>query len=114
MKRVNYAVSRGIGAAARLYGEILGGTSGWIDGIRVCRGVPSWAYPRGGVCWGDTVLTGSDPRLITHDRLRHEKVHRDQWRRYGIVFPILYFAAGNDPLKNKYERRAGLGDGGYR
>lgn len=113
MRRVNYAVSRAIGKAAGLYARALGGRTQWIDGIRVCTDVPSWAYPRGGVCWGDSVVTGSDPRLITHERIRHEKVHRDQWRRYGLAFPALYFAAGTNPLTNKYEREAGLGDGGY-
>jgi len=45
--------------------------------------------------------------------LRHEAVHARQWRRYGFLMPILYLAAGFDPLTNRFEILAGLEDGNY-
>jgi hypothetical protein len=46
--------------------------------------------------------------------LRHEAVHRAQWRRYGLAFVPLYVAAGPVAQTNRFEREAGLRDGGYR
>ncbi|MEG8036152.1 hypothetical protein QP157_12770 [Sphingomonas sp. LR61] len=46
--------------------------------------------------------------------LRHERVHVEQWRRYGMLMPVLYAVAGRDPLRNRFEVEAGLEDGGYR
>ncbi|GGH47745.1 Fe-S oxidoreductase [Microbacterium album] len=80
-------------------------------GFWVFRGLPSWAYPRGGVCVGGCFLTG-DGR-VTPALLRHEGVHREQWRRYGFLMPLLYLLAGRDPLRNRFEIAAGLQDGGY-
>jgi hypothetical protein len=40
-------------------------------------------------------------------------VHKAQWRRYGMLFPFLYFLAGRDPLQNRFEIEAGLEKGGY-
>lgn len=77
----------------------------------VFRGMPSWAFPRGGVCVGHCFLTGDgriDDRLIAH-----ESVHERQWRRFGILMPILYSIAGRDPLQNRFEIEAGLADGNY-
>ncbi|GAB3145112.1 hypothetical protein GCM10027058_00940 [Microbacterium neimengense] len=77
----------------------------------VFRGMPSWAFPRGGVCVGHCFLTGDgriDDRLIAH-----ESVHERQWRRFGILMPILYSIAGRDPLRNRFEIEAGLADGNY-
>jgi len=101
-----------------------GRTVGWIwgglwsrgrierrDGLTVFRGLPSWAFPRGGVCVGDCFLTGDtepDARV-----LRHEAVHAAQWRRYGFLMPVLYLLAGRDPLRNRFEIEAGLADGWY-
>lgn len=80
-------------------------------GLWVFRGLPSWAYPRGGVCVGGCFLTG-DAR-VTDRLLGHEAVHRDQWRRYGFLMPLLYLLAGRDPLRNRFEIAAGLRAGGY-
>jgi len=77
----------------------------------VFRGMPSWAFPRGGVCVGHCFLTGDgriDDRLIAH-----ESVHERQWRRFGMLMPILYSIAGRDPLQNRFEIEAGLADGNY-
>ena len=57
--------------------------------------------------------------LLTGDRdpsdavLRHEAVHKRQWRRYGFLMPVLYLLAGRNPLRNRFEIEAGLEDGGY-
>ncbi|QCQ18065.1 Fe-S oxidoreductase [Microbacterium sp. RG1] len=77
----------------------------------VFRGMPSWAFPRGGVCVGHCFLTGDgriDDRLLAH-----ESVHERQWRRFGMLMPILYSLAGRDPLQNRFEIEAGLADGNY-
>ncbi|MDO5053200.1 MAG: Fe-S oxidoreductase [Pseudoclavibacter sp.] len=82
----------------------------FADGLIVCRGLPRWAFRRGGTCVGRVFLTrdATGPRV-----LRHERVHLRQWQRYGLLFPFLYWAAGADPLRNRFEIEAGLADGGY-
>ncbi|WP_438353445.1 Fe-S oxidoreductase [Microbacterium sp. CJ88] len=80
-------------------------------GLWIFRGMPSWAYGRGGVCVGDCFLTGDghiDDRLVAH-----EAVHARQWRRYGFLLPLLYLIAGRNPLRNRFEIEAGLEDGNY-
>jgi hypothetical protein len=81
------------------------------EGLWVFRGLPRWAFPRGGVCVGGCFLTG-DAR-VTPSLLRHEAVHARQWRRYGLLMPVLYALAGRDPLRNRFEIEAGLEDGNY-
>jgi hypothetical protein len=102
------------------YGRIVGWTWGFLwsrgrverrDGLWVFRGLPPWAFPRGGVCVGDCFLTG-DGR-VTPRLLAHEAVHARQWRRYGLLMPVLYALAGRDPLRNRFEIEAGLEDGNY-
>jgi hypothetical protein len=80
-------------------------------GLWVFRGLPEWAFARGGVCVGGCFLTGD--REPTDALLAHEAVHRDQWRRYGFLMPMLYLVAGRDPLRNRFEIEAGLEAGGY-
>lgn len=80
-------------------------------GMWVFTGMPEWAFRRGGVCVGGCFLTGS--ARVTDAVLRHEAVHARQWRRYGFLMPILYLAAGFDPLTNRFEILAGLEDGNY-
>jgi hypothetical protein len=82
-----------------------------VDGLIVCTGLPRWVFRRGGTCVGSVYLTRDNdgPRV-----LRHERVHVAQWRRYGMLMPVLYAAAGRDPLRNRFEVEAGLEDGGYR
>lgn len=76
----------------------------------ILTGLPSWAFRRGGTTVGRVYLTGNNdgPAVI-----RHEKVHVEQWRRLGLWMPFLYWLAGADPLRNRFEIEAGLEDGGY-
>lgn len=76
----------------------------------VFRGMPSWAFGRGGSCVGRVYLTDRNTGVRV---LGHEAVHERQWRRYGMLFPFLYLLAGRDPLRNRFEIEAGLEDGGY-
>lgn len=80
-------------------------------GLWVFRGLPAWAFPRGGVCVGSCFLTGdTEPDDLV---LQHEAVHRRQWRRYGFLMPLLYLLDGRDPLRNRFEIEAGLREGNY-
>jgi len=98
------------------FGFIWGGI--WSTGrvekhgeLLVFRGMPRWTHARGGVCVGRCYLThasSESPRVIAH-----ELVHVRQWRRYGLLLPILYALAGRDPRRNRFEIEAGLEDGGY-
>lgn len=80
------------------------------EGLWVFRGMPRWTFGRGGSCVGGCYLTdrNAGPRVLVH-----EAVHREQWRRYGMLFPLLYLLAGRNPLRNRFEIEAGLEDGGY-
>ncbi len=78
--------------------------------LRVVYGLPEWAYPRGGVCVGDTFLTGPQPSKPV---LRHEARHVLQWRRHGLTMAPRYWAAGSNPHTNRFEVEADLADGGY-
>ncbi len=105
-------------------GYVYGTAVGWIwgslwstgrvekrAGLWVFRGMPRWAFRRGGVCVGGCYLTGDD--VVTDRVLAHEAVHAQQWRRYGFLMPFLYLIAGRDPLRNRFEIEAGLEDGNY-
>ncbi len=76
----------------------------------VLHGLPKWAFKRGGVCIGRVYLTDTN---VSSRVLRHELRHVRQWERYGMLFPVLYFLAGSNPLKNRFEIEAGLADGNY-
>jgi hypothetical protein len=80
------------------------------NGLVVFRGLPAWAFGRGGSCVGGVYLTNQN---VTADVLEHEAVHKAQWQRYGMLFPVLYWLAGRDPLQNRFEIEAGLEKGGY-
>jgi hypothetical protein len=80
------------------------------NGLVVFRGLPAWAFGRGGSCVGAVYLTNQN---VTADVLEHEAVHKAQWQRYGMLFPVLYFLAGQDPMRNRFEIEAGLEKGGY-
>ena len=81
-----------------------------IGRLWVFRGMPRWSFGRGGSCVGACYLTHQN---VNERVLRHEEVHRQQWRTYGMAFPVLYWFAGRDPLTNRFEVEAGLEDGGY-
>lgn len=80
-------------------------------GLFVFRGMPQRTFGRGGSCVGACYLTAQN---VSDDVLEHEAVHKRQWQRYGMAFPLLYLVAGRDPLKNRFEIEAGLEKGGYR
>ena len=61
-------------------------------------------------CVGGVVLSN---RSLDDTVLEHEDVHRQQWRRYGLLFIPMYFAAGIDPLQYRFEIEADLVEGGY-
>lgn len=81
-----------------------------IKGMLVCRKMPRWSFGRGGTMIGAVFLTHS---ALSEPVLRHEKVHQQQWKKYGLLFPLLYFRAGVNPLENRFEIEAGLEDAGY-
>lgn len=76
----------------------------------VFRGLPKWAFGRGGSCVGACYLTDQN---VTAEVLLHEEIHRQQWRTYGFLMPLLYLLAGKNPHSNIFERDAGLEHGGY-
>lgn len=80
------------------------------NGLIVFRGMPKWTFGRGGSCVGGCYLTNQN---VTPDVLEHEAVHKQQWQRYGMLFPLLYLIAGRNPLENRWEIEAGLEKGGY-
>ncbi|MFS0867948.1 Fe-S oxidoreductase [Microbacterium sp. 179-B 1A2 NHS] len=122
-------VDRGIPAVLldspiSLLGYALGTAFGWTwgmlwstgrverrGGLLVFRGMPNWTFGRGGVCVGGCFLTGTGP--VDDRLLRHEAVHKRQWRRYGILMPVVYLLAGRTPHTNRFEVEAGLADGRY-
>lgn len=81
------------------------------DGLFVFRGMPRRTFGRGGSCVGRCYLTDGN---VSDAILEHEAVHKRQWQRYGMVFPLLYLLSGRDPLRNRFEIEAGLEKGGYR
>ncbi|PPK97491.1 hypothetical protein CLV92_10321 [Kineococcus xinjiangensis] len=102
-----------VGLLARAYARLLGARHEQHGDLHVCWGLPRWAFPRGGVTFGDTYLTGSAPVARSARRLRHERVHVEQWRRHGCLFALLYVLAGRRAQRNRFEVEAGLTDGGY-
>jgi hypothetical protein len=108
ISRAGYMYATAVGA---LWGALL--STGPVErrgGLMVFRGMPSWSFGRGGSCVGGCYLTGQN---ASDDVLEHEAVHKRQWRRYGMLFPLLYLAAGRDATRNRYEIEAGLEKGGY-
>ncbi|MFG1809487.1 RHS repeat domain-containing protein [Streptomyces sp. NPDC049040] len=81
-------------------------------GLFVCQGHAP-LHTRGGTTFGHVYITSNDPRMVTTDRLEHERVHTKQWDKYGQFFPLPYFAGGIDPCSNPFEREADLDKGGY-
>lgn len=108
LARLGYAYATAVGF---VWGSIWStGRVERIEGLWVFRGMPGWAFSRGGSCVGGCYLTD---RNVSEAVLRHERVHVEQWRRYGLAMPLLYLIAGRDPLRNRFEIEAGLRDGGY-
>lgn len=80
------------------------------QGLLVFTGMPKWTFGRGGSCVGACYLTDRNDGDVV---LGHEVVHKAQWRKYGMLFPLLYWLSGRNPLKNRFEIEAGLEAGGY-
>lgn len=96
---------------ALVWGGILGGFRfSRQGGVIVARGLPRWAFGRGGTVIGAVYLTSHN---VTPRILEHEAVHRDQWKRYGLAMIPLYVAAGRDARRNRFEIEADLRKGGY-
>jgi hypothetical protein len=107
--RPGYWLATAVGVT---WGALLGGFRvSRQGGVIVCRGLPRWAFGRGGTTIGAAYLTRDNTRP---EVLEHEAVHRGQWRKYGLAFIPLYFAAGLDGRRNRFEIEAGLEKGGYR
>lgn len=109
ISRAGYLYATAVGLA---WGGLL--STGRVErrgGLIVFRGMPSWAFGRGGSCVGGCYLTSTN---VSDDVLEHEAVHKRQWQRYGMLFPLLYLAAGREATRNRYEIEAGLEKGGYR
>lgn len=95
-----------------VWGGILSrGRLGRAGGVIVARHCPRWAFGRGGTTIGAVYVTCDTDSLAV---LQHEAVHRAQWKRYGLAFIPLYFAAGPVAELNRFEVEAGLEKGGYR
>ncbi|HRN29474.1 MAG TPA: Fe-S oxidoreductase [Terrimesophilobacter sp.] len=108
MARPGYWFATACGA---LWGGILSlGRVRRRGGVWVARGMPRWAFGRGGTTIGAFYLTRD---AVSPDVLEHEAVHRAQWRRYGLALIPLYLAAGQDAIRNRFEIEAGLEKGGY-
>jgi hypothetical protein len=106
--RAGYLYATGVGL---VLGTLFGtGPLRRVDGLFVATGMPRWAFRKGGTCVGGVYLT--DTNDAPHV-LRHEAVHRQQWKQYGMMFPLLYALAGANPLTNHFEIEAGLEDGNY-
>ncbi|MBG6059469.1 hypothetical protein RCH16_002941 [Cryobacterium sp. MP_M5] len=108
-----------VSRAGYLYATVIGLVWGSVwstgrverrGGLVVFRGMPAWAFGRGGSCVGSCYLTDQN---VSDRILEHEAVHKRQWQRYGMVFPLLYLVAGRNPLRNRFEIEAGLDKGGY-
>jgi hypothetical protein len=80
-------------------------------GVIIARGMPSWAFGRGGTTIGAVFLTSHN---VSGPIIEHEAVHKEQWKRYGLAFIPLYVAAGANGVLNRFEIEAGLKKGGYR
>lgn len=80
-------------------------------GLIIFHGMPRATFGRGGSCVGACYLTDQN---VSDEIVEHEAIHKEQWRRYGLLFPLLYLIAGRNPHKNRFEIEAGLEKGGYR
>ena len=58
---------------------------------QVPRLVPKWAWAQ---TWGDHIYTTAKREVLKEDvgvwLIAHEATHVLQWKRYGLLFPLLY------------------------
>lgn len=107
--RAGFALATAMGLAIGLPLSV--GRVRRVGELIVCRGLPNWAFGRGGTTVGRVYLTRSNTGRRV---LQHEAVHVEQWREWGFALPLLYWAAGPNPHTNRFEIAAGLEKGGYR
>lgn len=108
LAKFGYAYATGVGL---VWGFLL--SQGRVErhgNLWVFRGMPRWSFGRGGSCVGACYLTDSN---VTPNILKHEEIHRQQWRTFGMALPFLYLLSGRNPHRNVFEIEAGLEDGGY-
>ncbi|MGA6169649.1 DNRLRE domain-containing protein [Streptomyces sp. NPDC012600] len=108
----NRQQARGVGLFTAGNSRILGYRCTYRYGMRHCSG-GTGLHARGGTTLGTTFFSSSSGDA-TPKLMRHEKRHRSQWKRYGLRFGYMYFRGGVNPCHNKWERRAGYKDGGYK
>ena len=107
LARTGFAVAT---VCAFLWGCLWLGHFQHRSGVHFFDNLPRWAFGRGGTTIGAIYLT----RTSTSEAvLAHERVHVEQWRRYGLAFIPLYLAAGREATRNRFEIEAGLERGGY-
>lgn len=139
-----FGLNRGDAGTAVRRGALVAtpeGTMMAVAGRRALRALPNpvdWFSSRGGTTWGEIyVVNGSydDPAGVLRATvesgkpppgsgapglarlLRHERVHSEQWARFGYARFIWEYVVRHDPRKpceHPLEREAGLADGGYR
>lgn len=102
-------------AGALVWGVAHGGRPVVGPDLLVECGGMRGGYARGGTTVGNVWLHGG---LGGPARRRHEARHADQWAVLGpVLFPLLYGLEAAltraDPLRSRFERHAGLVDGGY-
>ncbi|MFF3381316.1 DNRLRE domain-containing protein [Streptomyces sp. NPDC002680] len=112
-RRVNRWSANALGwGLSKVGSRYMGYRCSYRWGLRTCTG--GWGlHARGGTTLGNTYFTANNPEFLTYDRIRHEKVHRRQWRRYGLGFIFRYARAGSNPCRNRYEKEANWKRGGY-
>jgi RHS repeat-associated protein len=105
----NRQEARAIGVTTAAIGSHLGYRCHYRYGMRVCSG-GFGLHSRGGTTLGTTYFTSN---YMSKNRIKHEKVHKRQWMRYGWSFSYMYLMAGSNPCHNRWERQAGWKNGGY-
>jgi hypothetical protein len=82
---------------------------------RVPKLVPRWAWAQ---TWGNHIYTISEKEVLKENvgvwLIAHEAIHVLQWKRYGLLFPLLYLldslwravTLGNYYYDNRFEVEA--------
>lgn len=122
-RRFTAAQSRLLGAVVERLIRVTGGQCATVHGLRVCREGRLRLHAKGGTQLGDTFVTEHEPERLRRGLIAHESHHRDaQWRRYGLVFGVMYLYAHlrdvviGKKCCNRYELAAEVasnGGGGY-
>lgn len=82
--------------------------------VMVCSSAPFFLHGKGGTQVGDTFVTSADRNVISNEVIEHEMVHKEQQRRYGLLFIPLYFSQSViNGCENSFEEEAGFAKGHY-